>query len=223
MYGDLSRYDIFNSRLLCGAEYAGALELPVLRPATAVPEKLVSFSHARASREELAGVHVHFFEHDCKFQCIWNNPGRYLPLLRRCSGVIGPDFSMYRNMPAAMQQWNCFRGRAVAYWLQQSGVDVVPNVRFSDDRSWAYCFDGLPARSILAVGSHGCLRLREDRRWFEAGLYELFCRLSPQVLVVYGATPEAVFGPYREAGVGIVGFQSAFATAHSKGATCGDR
>ena len=223
MPSDLRSYDVFNSWLLRGACYAGELELPILQAVQVEPKRLIPFSHARATSGDLSDACIHFFEHDCKFQCVWNTPSRYLSLFKKCEVVIGPDFSMYRNMPAAMQQGNCFRGRAISYWLQTEGVQVIPNVRFSDDRSWSYCFDGLPGQAILAVGSHGCLREREDRRWFEEGLYELFCRLSPHTLVVYGATPEEIFGPYERAGVRILGFESTFAQTHRGSGRHGDR
>lgn len=60
---------------------------------------------------------------------MWNNPSRYLAILKNFKGVITTDFSIYRNMPIAMQIWNTYRNRALTYNLQSNGVDIIPNVR----------------------------------------------------------------------------------------------
>lgn len=177
----------------------------------------MSFTDARRSRSDISGSCVHFYQYDKYFGCVWRSPERYLPLFGRCEGVIGPDFSMYRNMPQAMQQWACFRSRAITYWLQCQGVPTVPNVRFSDSRSWSYCFEGLPLHAPLAIGSYGCLGTPEDRYWFEMGLDELVSRLSPRVLVVYGETPDDIFGRYKSKGIEVLGFQSELARFHKRG------
>jgi len=36
-----------------------------------------------------------------------------------------------------------YRNRAVGYWLQSNGIDIVPNVRWSDERSYSFAFEGL--------------------------------------------------------------------------------
>lgn len=93
----------------------------------------------------------------------------------------------------------------------------MPNVRWADERSFEYCFEGLPKNSTLAVGSHGCIKMREDRRWFMLGLEQLVVRLEPRTLVVYGAAPEDVFSRVMNAGVRIVQFESKFASTHKAG------
>ena len=40
MYDDLSKYDVFNAALLVGADYAGDLEFPVIRPTSYIPTSL---------------------------------------------------------------------------------------------------------------------------------------------------------------------------------------
>lgn len=69
-------------------------------------------------------------------------------------GVISPDFSLYRDMPLVMQQWNIYRNRAIGSWLQMNGVNVIPNVRFGDKRTYDICCEGIDSGSIIAIGSH---------------------------------------------------------------------
>ena len=90
-----------------------------------------------------------------------------LDKLKKFKGVISPDFSLYRNMPLVMQMWNTYRGRAVACWLQNNGVEIIPNVRFGDERTFSFCFDGVEENKTVAVGTHGCIKRKEDKIFFK--------------------------------------------------------
>ena len=46
-------------------------------------------------------------------------------------------------MPLVMQAWNTYRNRALAVWLQNNGIEVIPNVHFGDERGpRKACFTG---------------------------------------------------------------------------------
>ena len=70
-------------------------------------------------------------------------------------------------MPLVMQMWNTYRGRAVACWLQNNGVEVIPNVRFGDERTFSFCLDGIEENKTVAVGTHGCIKRKEDKIFFK--------------------------------------------------------
>ncbi|MFR1478348.1 MAG: DUF4417 domain-containing protein [Hydrogeniiclostridium mannosilyticum] len=157
-----------------------------------------------------------FYEHDSQFVRLWNNPRKYINILRKYKGVVTPDFSLYRNMPLVMQKWSTYQGKAIGVWLQNKGVEVIPNVRFADERSYSFCFDGVEKRSTVAIGTHGCIKKLTDRAYFEKGLAEMVKRLQPQTIIVYGADPGYMFGKYKAMGIRIIQFDSAFSAAHKK-------
>ncbi len=156
------------------------------------------------------------YEHDVKFERLWNNPTRYLDKLKKFKGVISPDFSLYRNMPLVMQMWNTYRNRALAYWLQNNGIEVIPNVRFGDERTYSFCFDGIEENKTIAVGTHGCIKRKEDRIFFKVGLDRTVKRLSPKTIVVYGAAPDCIFKQYKDIGIEIVSFESLFSKSRKQ-------
>lgn len=197
-----SKKDTFKAWLVEGAAFAGTYELPVLSPCHAKPERAIPFDKALRATEKNAWVH--FFTDDRKFECIWNNPKAYINRLKQFEGVISPDFSLYRDMPLSMQIWSTYRNRALAYWLQREGVKVIPNVQWGDERSYAFCFDGIPAGGTVSVSTNGCIRGKEDRRYFKQGLAELMKRLHPQRIVNYSYMPEDIFSPCRAAGIEII-------------------
>lgn len=208
-----NNYDVFRSFLVKSAEYDGFFELPRIRTSSLIPDELVTFSKAAAKNRHDFDSWVMFYEHDVKFERLWNNPRQYLNRLKKFKGVISPDFSLYRNMPLAMQLWNTYRGRALAHWMQENGIEVIPNVRFGDERTYAFCFDGIEKNKTVAVGTHGCIKRKEDRAVFKAGLAQTVQRLSPKNIIVYGAAPDDIFGTCIESGINVIPFESEISKA----------
>lgn len=64
---------------------------------------LIGFHNTKIHDAQNADKAVHFYIDDYKFECIWNRPERYLRRLSQYRFVLTPDFSLYTNMPLAMQ------------------------------------------------------------------------------------------------------------------------
>lgn len=209
-------YDVFNSFLVKDADYDGYIELPPIKTSNQQCNKIIAFSKAMSKTWKDFDCWVMFYEHDVKFQRLWNNPRKYLNKLKKFKGIISPDFSIYRNMPLVMQQWNTYKGRALAVWLQNNGIEVIPNVRFNDERTYNFCFDGIEKFRTIAVGTHGCIKSRVDKDYFKKGLAELVKRLSPKTIIVYGAAPDDIFKVYKDAGIEIISFESEFSKSRKQ-------
>jgi len=206
--------DVFRAFLVENARYEGELEIPRIKSEQTLPTKIIPFSKAISRKEYNAWVH--FYEDDVCFERLWNQPNKYLSVLKKYSGVITPDFSVYRDMPLVMQQWNVYRSRALGHWLQENGLAVITNVRWSDVRTFELCCTGVPTNSSIAVGSHGCIKLLWERECFVQGLDYVVDRLKPKTIVVYGTAPEYIFSKYKEAGITILQFDSDYMIAHKK-------
>ena len=211
-----NNYDVFHAFLVENADYDGYYELPVIRTGDHLPDKVITFSKAMSKTWNDFDCWVVFYEHDRKFERLWNNPKQYLRKLKKFKGVISPDFSLYRNMPLCMQMWNAYRGRALATWMQSNGIEIIPNVRFGDERTFAFCFDGIEENKTVAVGTHGCIKRREDKIFFKVGLARMVQRLSPKTIIVYGSTPDSIFKPYRDMGINIIAFESEFSKSRKQ-------
>lgn len=204
--------DVFHAFMVENADFSGALELPCIKMQDRIPNRMIPFSKAVGGNDY--DQWVHFYEDDVAFERIWNHPNKYLPILQRYRGVISPDFSLYRDMPLVMQAWNTYRNRAVAHWLQENGVPVIPNIRWGDERSFSFCCDGIDSDGIIAVGSHGCIKSLHERRYFQHGLDYVIRTLHPKAIVVYGTAPDVIFDAYRAAGIMIHQFDSNYAVSH---------
>ncbi len=209
--------DVFRAFLVKDASFDSELEIPCIQQETNLPARLIPFSKAVSGSEFDAWVH--FYEDDVAFERLWNNPERYLPVLQRYKGVITPDFSLYRDMPLVMQLWNIYRSRAIGHWLQANGVHVIVNIRWSDERTYRSCCAGVPKHSVIAVGSHGCIKLLREQAYFVKGLEYAVRELEPKTIIVYGSAPDAIFGKYKDNGITVLQFDSEFTATHRKAVT----
>ena len=144
---------------------------------------------------------IHFYSHDRNFECLWRTPERYLSALQSFQGVITTDYSLYREMQLAMQIWNTYRNRAIAFWMQKNNIPIIPNIRWSDERSYSFAFEGIPRNSVVAVSACGCIRKPLDRLYFKKGLTEMITVLQPSAIVAYSSAPEKVFDEVHVNGI----------------------
>ena len=198
--------DVFNSDLVKGARFSSKHEFPILSPTSFKPSQAIPFKYALRTKKR--NQWVHFYIDDYQFERVWSRSGQYLNLLKSFEGVITTDFSLYREMPLAMQIWNTYRNRALAYWFQSQGLNIVPNVRWGDQRTYDFAFEGLPKKASLAVSTNGCIQGRLDRRFFQKGLAKVVEVLEPRTIINYSQTPDNIFGEYREAGIDIIAIEN---------------
>ena len=196
------RLDVFNAWLVDGAKFVGRYEFPQLAPCYLTPKDAIPFSEVNDSTDREQWIH--FYSHDYQFESLWRSPKDYLVTLQSFQGVIAPDFSIYREMPLAMQIWNTYRNRALSYWLQQNGVNVIPNVRWGAERTWPFCFDGIPKNSPVAISTNGCIQDKVDRQYFKLGLRKMVEVLRPSVIINYSYMPDDIFEPYKQAGLAFI-------------------
>lgn len=198
--------DVFHAFLLQGVKYAGKYDFPVIREEHSIPRKCIKFSDSIREKKDFHQWVV-FYEDDFQFERIWNNPKKYIDILRQYDGVITPDFSLYYDMPLAMQLWNIYRSRAIGAWLQNNGISVIPNIRFGSPETYEIVCDGISKHSVIAVGSLGCIKRLNYRNEFEKALLSIAQTLEPETLIVYGSLPGNV-KTIKQLGINIVNFQS---------------
>lgn len=206
--------DVFHAFLVKNATYDGAEEIPRVRTSNYLPNKLIAFS--KAIKSDQYDSWIHFYELDQKIESFWNNPQKYLPIIQRFKGVISPDFSLYYDMPLCMQQWNTYRGKALACWLQENGIEVIPNVRWGDERSFLFSTLGVEKGKTIAVGTHGCIKSIEEKQMFIRGFDYVVQALQPKTIIVYGRMPDKIFCLARMYGIELLRFESDFETSHKK-------
>lgn len=172
----------------------GKYGIPQIHGVTTQPRgEFIPMNYAMTERcpEE---KNLHCFVDDYQFTRWWNSPDRYIPKLSKFRAVCSPDFSVYTDMPRAMQIYNHYRRHWLAAYWQIHGLVVYPTVAWSDEHSYEWCFDGEPTNSVVAVSSVGVQRDAEARRLFLRGYEEMMARLTPTLVLFYGDPPKECGG-----------------------------
>ena len=173
----------------------GFYQMPTIEREAHKPTGLMGFNYALTSQDHSKGIH--FYVDDYQFERIWNDPHKYIEVLREFDCVLTPDFSLYMDMPISMKIWNVFRSRLIGQMMQDAGLTVIPTVSWAEPETFAFCFDGLPEGGVMSISTVG---VKQDPHAFEvwkAGTTELIKRKKPAALLVYGGAVDFDFGDIK--------------------------
>lgn len=170
----------------------GFYQMPIIEDDAHIPEGLVGFNYALTSKDKSLGVH--FYIDDYQFERIWNEPQKYINILKEYDCALTPDFSLYMDMPMSMKIWNTFRSRLIGQMMQDSGIYVIPTVSWAEEETFDFCFDGLPENAVLSISTVGVKQSPEALKIWKAGVKELLKRKKPSTLLVYGGEVSFDYG-----------------------------
>lgn len=185
-YGDERErtIDAYNLHAYDPDEADGFYNIPHLAREKHVPTHLINFNEILCSCDFSAGVH--FFIDDYRFERIWNQPEKYINILKRFDCVFTPDFSLYRDMPMAMKIWNIYRNRLIGQMCQRAGIITIPTVSWAEPATFDFCFDGIEPGGVVAVSSVGVMRDNEAMEIFRAGMKRMIEICQPETILFYG-------------------------------------
>lgn len=170
--------------------------IPDLLPETTIPKDLIMYgTEVRRSYAQTRGKTVHFFLDDYKFEPLWNKPKKTLQPIINIGSALTPDYSLYIDYPLALQIFNVYRNRWLGRFWQEHDIKVIPTVAWSDERSFDFCFEGIPKHNPVAIGTVG-INNKESRLSFTKGFEEMLRRIEPSDLIVYGETEPLDFKKY---------------------------
>lgn len=185
-YGDERErtYEAYNLHAYDPEEADGFYNIPHLKRTSHVPERLINFNEVLTSNDAKAGVH--FFIDDYRFERIWNQPDRYIEILKRFDCAFTPDFSLYRDMPTAMKIWNVYRSRLIGQMCQKAGITVIPTMSWAEEDTFDFCFDGIEPGGTVAVSSVGVMRDPAALESFKTGMAKMLEVCEPRKIIFYG-------------------------------------
>lgn len=164
----------------------GKYGMPIIQPTDHVPKELFPFHWVGSNREKDTDVGVHFYIDDYRFGRIWNNPTKYIDILKRFDCVLMPDFSMEMGMPYSLKMWNCYRSKLIAQYWQDNGLTVIPTIRFSSEETWEWCFDGIPENSVVCLSVQSVSKEKEAYDWWKKAVQLFIDKKKPKMILLYG-------------------------------------
>lgn len=149
----------------------------------------VLFIHQTAKFDATAkGGVLAFYVEDWRFESVWTDAVMFAEdaLAFGWGSLVSPDFSVWRDDPAAAQLWNVYRSRWVARYWQEAGLQVIPSLNWSDERSYEFAHLGIPENLPLVSVQCRTTGSRLGREYFIKGLADAIERLRPQNVLIYG-------------------------------------
>ena len=161
-----------------------AYDIPQIEDTPIQIQELIPFHFCQSTKNEVNLDTVHFFLVDSLFERVWNNPDRYISVLKRFNGTFSPDFSVYLNMPLTLQLFNIYRSRWCAAFWQYHEISVIPTLSWGNERTFDFAFLGLEKCSQVAVSSMGIIRTNGEI--FKAGFLKMVEYIKPKEVIWYG-------------------------------------
>lgn len=157
--------------------------------------EMVGFNYVKSMKpEDKHGKACHFFIDDYQFERLWTSPEQYVQYLKGFECVLTPDFSLYLDMPDAMQRWNRYRSQALGAYWQSLGITVIPTLSWAQPETYKFAFDGVPKHSIVATSTVGIKADKEATELFKQGLRAALNIVQPSELWLYGNQIDFDFG-----------------------------
>lgn len=167
-------------------------QMPIIKNDNFIPSDLIGFNYAKTSKNKAAGIH--FFVDDYQFERIWNAPEKYVDVLSDYECILSPDFSLYMDMPMPTKIWNIYRSRQIGAYYQSKGLKVIPTVSWAERETFAFCFQGIPKGSVVAVSTIGVKQDKEALKIWTDGMEEMIKRTEPATILVYGGKIDFDYG-----------------------------
>lgn len=175
-----------NMHLVKGMEFT-PLGNPILRPYIGNTD-FISIPYTQRNKYDGEGKALHFFLDDYQFRDkVWTNLEHTTYSIRSYDYIFTPDLSLWKDYPTDFyNKQNIFRTRFVGAYWQLNGYNVIPTASWGDLNSFQYCFDGLPANSIIAISGMGNRKTDNAYNLWCHGLRCLEEAKKPILFLIYG-------------------------------------
>lgn len=211
----ITSYEYRNNPMFLRNQFSGVgmFKLPLIKKQDVSLENVSLIGYDKINQSKQTKSIVHFFLDDYRFESVYKNTDDKVETLKKFKAVLSPDFSMFTEMPLALQMYNCFRNRWTGAYLQEQGVTVIPTVRWGDFASFNFCFDGIEKGSIVAVSTLG---VRNEKSHFMLGYDEMRRRIKPSKIICYGKPFDEMKGDVIEVDYGETNYAKSYESGYIK-------
>ena len=157
--------------------------------------EFLSFTDAKRNDNNNANKTIHFFTYDWLFEKVYENADEQFEKLKQYKYLLSPDFSIFENMPRALQIESVFKNRWCGAFWQSKGLKVIPTVSWGDEKTFDFCFDGIEKGAIVAVSTYYRENCEEE---FMLGYKEMLKRIKPSAIICYDEPFNEMKGNVKE-------------------------
>ena len=184
--------DFRNNPMFLRNQFArdGTFEMPVIKKTKLDLDDIEFIGYDKLNEGQTDKI-VHFFLDDYKFEVLWKDPEPRIEKLKEYRAILSPQFSMYTEMPVAVQIHQVFKNRWCGAYFQSKGLKVIPSLVWGEADTFWFSFDGIDEGSVVAVSTIG---MRTEKNLFMAGYKEMLRRIKPNAIICYGEPFEEMEG-----------------------------
>lgn len=150
--------------------------------------------------EKTENTAVAFYQYDNEFDgitglgdAIWHNDTKKLELFKKrfsgCKYFISPDYSQCGDIENAENIHRIFKSRVVSLWLTLNlDAVVIPNITYSNNKSFEYMLDGLENCKTVAFSTKGSMKKSKERDLLIAAIAKTVDTLDLRSIIVYSVS-----------------------------------
>ena len=174
----------------------GEYRIPRIQPITEYDEttRWIPYHYINECKLDPSKLGMYFYIDDYRFDALWNSPDRYINRLKRYRYVLAPDFSIYADMPKALQVYNHYRKHWLAAYWQMHGINVIPTITWTLPQHLQFCLDGEPIGSIVSTSTKGILRNKDLQDTYWDDYDYVMDKLQPKMVLLHGLIPDRLKG-----------------------------
>ncbi|MDD4210976.1 MAG: DUF4417 domain-containing protein [Clostridia bacterium] len=162
----------------------GKYDIPIIKKQNIDLEKIefLSYVDSKNNDDKNKDKTIHFFTYDWLFDKVYDKAYIESEKLKQYYSVLSPDYSIFTDMPLALQINSVFKNRWCGAYFQGLGIKVIPTISWGDERSFEFCFDGVEEGSVIAV----CTYYRENaKEEFMLGYNKMLEAIKPSAVICY--------------------------------------
>ena len=180
--------EAYNLGMFNESDAYGFYQMPIIRNDDYIPKDIIGMNYMLSSHNK--DVVVHMYVDDYQFERLWNDPDKYLDIMKEYQCIFSPDFSLYMDMPMAMKIWNVYRSRMLGNYWQSQGIKVIPTISWAEEETFEFAFDGIPKGSIVSVSTIGVKQDPYALNVWKSGMEAMLNHIEPSTILVYGGKIE---------------------------------
>lgn len=173
-------------------EWVSKWDMPIIYKEDFIPTDLIGFNYAKTNKNKNTGIH--FYLDDYQFERVWNEPKRYIKMLKEYECILTPDFSLYLDMPLPMKLWNTYRNRYLGWFYQNEGIRVIPTLSWGEEKTLDFAFKGIEKGGTVSVSTIGVKRDKKALEIWEKGMQKAIEEIEPTKILVYGGEIDFDYG-----------------------------
>ena len=141
---------------------------------------------------------IGFYVDDSRFEKVWDNAVAWINKFTMIEpkALCTPNFSFWMVEPLPYQIMAWYKTMWCGRYWQEAGFKVIPTLNWGNQKTWDFCFKGIPKGAPLVTCEFRCSEDRQERAMKIQGLLEAKRQIEFERIIIYGV--ESKVAPFYD-------------------------